>query len=174
MVNNSRSYSRVNTYMPFDIRVISPSESNIRSRISNEDAVLDSFHLPEILDKHLYQWLSTINAKLDMLLQVHNDEFCTMSFRPLNISASGMKFVSRDRYELGDQLEIKIVLHVNPHKIMYLVAEVIRVEQVSFRLNSYNIAVKFIDLTDEIKRELLEYDFRKQKEVLSKRKRAQS
>ena len=95
-----------------------------------------------------------------------------MSFQPLNISASGLQFVSREKFDIGDLLEIRIVLHVDPHKVMYLLSSVVRVEPLSFRMNTYSVAVKFFDLTDEIKTELLKYDFRKQREVLAKRKKA--
>ena len=69
MAENSRKYSRVNTYMPFDVRVVSPGERDVKSRISIDGIVLDALQPPEITDDRLYQWLSTINAKLDMLLE---------------------------------------------------------------------------------------------------------
>jgi hypothetical protein len=167
---NNRKYSRINTYMPFDVRLLSPEEHSMKSRISDDDIVIDSMRLPEIEDKDLYAWLSAINSKLDMLLMSRKDNFCEMVFKPLNISASGMRFSSKQKFNNGDLLEIKIVLHVDPHKILYLVAVVMRVEQLSFKLNSYNIAVKFLEMTDEIKNELLKYDFSRQAELISGKK----
>jgi hypothetical protein len=167
MKKNTRKYSRVNTYMPFDARLLSPEEHSLKSRISHDDIIIDSSRLPELEDRDLYLWLSTINSKLDMLLLSHQENFSEMNFKPLNISASGMRFTSRQSFEVGDLLEIKIVLHASPHKVLYLVAAVIRVEQVSFRINSYNIAVKFLELGDEIKNELLKYDFSRQMEFMA-------
>lgn len=166
MKKNTRKYSRVNTYMPFDARLLPPEEHGLKSRISDDDIIIDSMRLPELEDKDLYAWLSAINSKLDMLLLSQQENFVEMNFKPLNISASGMRFTARQRFEVGDFLEIKIVLHVNPHKVLYLIAAVIRVEQVSFKLNSYNIAVKFMDISDEIKNELLKYDFSRQAEFM--------
>lgn len=170
MKKNNRKYSRVNTYLPFDIRLLSPEEHLLKSRLSDDDIVIDSMRLPEIENKDLHAWLSAINSKLDMLLMSRRDDFCEMIFKPLNISASGMRFASKQRFETGDLLEIKIVLHVDPHKILYLVAVVIRVEQLSFKINNYNIAVKFLEITDEIKNELLKYDFSRQAELISGKK----
>lgn len=170
MNHNSRKYSRVNTYMPFDVRLLSPDEHSIKSRISDDDIVIDSMRLPEIEDKELYAWLSVINTKLDMLLMSKKEDYSEMLFKPLNISASGMRFSSKQRFEIGDLLEIRIVLHVDPHKILYLIAVVMRVEQLSFKLNKYNMAVKFMEMTDEIKNELLKYDFSRQAEFIGGRK----
>lgn len=166
MRKNSRQYSRINTYMPFEVRLLSNDEQDLKSRISTDDIIIDSLQLPELENKKLQQWLTNINTKLDMLLSSQSEKFCEMNFKALNISASGMRFVSKERFEPGDMLEVKIVLHVNPHKILYLVAAVIRVEQISFKINNYNIAVKFLEMTEEIKSELLKYDFRRQKEVI--------
>lgn len=167
MKKNTRKYSRVNTYMPFDVRLLSQEENALKSRISEDDIIIDAMRLPELEDKNLYLWLSAINTKLDMLLMSHPENFLEMNFKPLNISASGMRFTSRQRFEVGDLMEIRIVLHVNPHKVLYLIAAVTRVEQVSFKLNTYNIAVKFLELADEIKNELLKYDFSRQGELMN-------
>lgn len=170
MKKNSRKYSRVNTYMPFDVRLLLPAEHGLKPRISHDDIVVDSLRLPELKDKNLSAWLNAINTKLDMLLLSHEENFIKVNFKPLNISASGMSFTSKKKFEIGDLLEIKIVLHVDPHKILYLVAKVLRVEQLSFKLNNYKIAVKFLDMTDEIKNELLKYDFSRQAEFVSGKK----
>lgn len=156
--------------MPFEVRLLSPEEQDLRSRISMDDVVLDTLILPELENKKLQQWLTTINSKLEMLLSNRGGQFGQMNFKFLNISASGMRFHSKEKFEPGDLLEIKLVLQINPHRVLYLISAVTRVERMAFKVHSYTVAVRFLDVTEEIRHELLNYDFERQKQLVSRQK----
>ncbi|MCD6487424.1 MAG: PilZ domain-containing protein [Syntrophobacterales bacterium] len=169
---NSRKYSRVNTYLPIETRLVSLEEQeDLNARVSKVGIVIDAATPPELKDKVLSEWLNMLNDKMDSIIKVLSSErenISSVAFEPLNISANGMRMTSNKSYDIGSVLEIKLVLPVQPYKILYLYGEVVRVEH---NFNTFNIAVKFIRMNDEVKDELLHFDFKKHGEILKTKNR---
>jgi hypothetical protein len=115
-----------------------------------------------------------INRKLDLLIHmVLAEEFRElMRTTPsdVNISASGVRFISETGYEMGDILEIHFILPMVPLLFIGLVGEVIRQKEVSCsKSGRFAVAARFIRVDAETKDDIIRYLFRRQREVLRKR-----
>ena len=136
---NSRKYSRVNTYLPIETRLVSPGEQeDLNARISKVGIIIDAVTPPDLEDKALGEWLNMLNDKMDSIIKVLSSEhesISSVAFEPLNISGNGMRIASNKSYDIGSVLEIKLVLPVQPYRILYLYGEVVRVEH---NLNIFN------------------------------------
>ena len=82
--------------------------------------------MPEPEDEVLTLWLKAINSKLDAVMNYilfQTEGLLSLKMRPVNISASGMSFMSDQKYEVGDIIEIKMMLHVFHPVALYLYGE---------------------------------------------------
>ena len=167
---DSRRYSRVNTYLPLEARLIPSEETdNLIAHVSKVGIVIDEVTPHELEDKVLGEWLKMLNDKMDSILEMLSSErqdTSHITLEPLNISAGGMRIRSPRSYDIGSVMEIKIVLPMRPYKILYLYGKVVRVEDTP---NFFNVAVKFIGMNDEVEEELLRFDFKKHREMLTMR-----
>lgn len=167
-MNDKREYARVTAYLPFEVRLVAGKEREcLKPRISGVAVLSDFTKPPEPEDKLLAQWLNLINAKLDSIissLSVEREGFSSLTFHTLTISGSGMGFSSRIKYSTGDFLEIKILLYMYPHVALYLYGEVVNSNQEN---DSFYTSVRFIEMTDDIRDEIIKFVFRRQREILS-------
>ena len=95
-------------------------------------------------------------------------DFVSMKFEPLNISGSGMALVTQEPVNEGDVLEIRIVLQAYPAKILHLHGEVVHVHPMPGKAKRYSIGLKFLNITEDVRNEILKFDFRKHRERLIK------
>lgn len=164
----AREYARVMAYLPLEANLVPPEERECRKpRISGVAVLSDFTKPPEPEDKLLAQWLNLLNAKLDSIissLSVEREGFSSLTFQTVSISGSGMGFQSREKYRNGDFLEIKILLYMYPHVALYLYGDVVTSEQEG---NDFYIAVKFTEMSDDIRDEIIKFVFRRQREILS-------
>jgi c-di-GMP-binding flagellar brake protein YcgR len=97
-------------------------------------------------------------------------ELMKTSPRDVNISASGIRFISSEQYEKGDLLEIQLILPMVPLLFIRLVGEVIRVKPVTSYETSRNaVAVRYSQIDSESKDDIIRYLFRRQRELLRNR-----
>jgi hypothetical protein len=115
-----------------------------------------------------------INRKLDLLIHMYLaedfGELMKSTPRDVNISASGIRFISSEPFENGDLMEISIIFPMVPLLFVRLVGEVIRVRAVtSQEAKRYAVAVQFLQVDPESKDDIIRYLFRRQRELLRKR-----
>jgi hypothetical protein len=115
-----------------------------------------------------------INRKLDLLIHmVLAEEFRElMKTTPtdVNISASGVRFISGTPYEMGDILEIHLILPMAPLLFIGLISEVIRQKEVTHsKFGKYAVATRFVKIDPDTKDDIIRYLFRRQREVLRRR-----
>ena len=126
-------------------------------------------------DTPLNQGLWEINRKLDLLIHMFlADDFkALMNTAPkdVNISASGIRFISEKSYDMGDLVEIRLILPMLPLLFVRMVGEVIRQKAVTStpQTDRYAVAVKFLRVEAETREDIIRYLFRRQREVLRKR-----
>lgn len=164
---NLREYSRVDAQVPFEATVVPVEErQNLRSKISGQTALSDFQALPDLEDKLLNDWLKMLNTKLDTLLNLmtfQREGISSLPFVQVNISAGGISFASKQWYNRGDVLEMKMMLPMIPPVALYLYGDVVKVEK---QVNIYNIGVQFIEMDEEIADEIVKFVFRRQREIL--------
>ncbi len=120
------------------------------------------------------QALWEINRKLDLLIHMSLAEdfkaLMATTPREVNISASGIRFISDSQYKLGDLLEINLILPMVPLLFLRFVGDVIRVKAVtSYEMERHAVAVRFLQVDPETKDDVIRYLFRRQREQLRKR-----
>lgn len=167
-----REFSRVDAHVPFAVRVVPPEERpNIRSKISGEAILAEFQALTDVEDKVLSDWLKMLNAKLDSIINMltfQREGFGSLPFAQVNISGGGLGFNSREKYNQGDVLEMKMILPTMPPVALYIYGEVVKVEQ---QINGYAVAVKFIAMDEDIRDEIVKFVFRRQREILREKRR---
>ncbi|MCX7724979.1 MAG: PilZ domain-containing protein [Thermodesulfovibrio sp.] len=165
-----REYSRVDAIVPLGVRLISNEEKQrIKSRISGE---ISFTHPPveEPTDKALAQWIKFINSKLDYLINLwtfRENGFACLPPTEVNISGGGMSFISDVPYNKGDILELKVVLDLPLPVALFLYGEVVKSEKVN---NGYRVAVKFINIEEDIRDYIIRFVFHRQRQLIRQKR----
>ncbi|MCL0084910.1 PilZ domain-containing protein [Thermodesulfovibrionales bacterium] len=166
-----REFSRVDADIPMKVRLVPPEERNtIRSRVSGGILAGEFQALADLEDRLLTDWLKMLDAKLNSIiamLSLHLDEFCSLPLTKVNISGSGLRFSSTERYNSGDILEVKMMFPLIPPITIYVYGEVVTVNDFEDR---FAISVKFIAIDEEVRDEITRFVFKKQKEILRERR----
>jgi len=153
-------------------------------RVRSNRLIIDSFlkgkygfpgldETPHTSEPPFNQALWEVNRKLDLLIHM----FLADDFMPLmkaapkdvNISASGMKFISETQYEEGDLIEINMILPMMPLLFIRVLGEVLRTKGLaSFddEKRDYAVAARFIQLDPESREDIIRYLFKRQREIL--------
>jgi hypothetical protein len=172
-LEDNREFSRVDAFVPMEVRLLPEGEhKRVRSRVTRRAMPIVFSNPGGVEDKALEEWLKTLNAKLDFIIDAldpHKDGFSNLPFCEINISAGGMSFMTHTHYKKGDVLEIKMApSNVQDPVALCIYGEVVRIEK---REREYRTAVKFILLEEDVRDELVRYVFERQREVLRERKR---
>lgn len=165
-----REFSRVDAIIPLGVRPVSSEEKQrIKARISGEIAFMGT-PSEEPSDRALAEWIKIINSKLDYLINLwslREGGFASLPTVEANISGGGMSFVSQSEYNQGDILELKTVLE-NPLPVaFYLYGEVVKCEKLG---NVYRVAVKFINIEEDIRDHIVRFVFYRQRQILRQKK----
>jgi|WetSurMetagenome_2_1015567.scaffolds.fasta_scaffold00012_75 hypothetical protein len=168
---NLREYSRVDAQIAIEVRVVPPPErQNIKCFISG-DIALPEFQIPAAVnDPALADWLAMLNAKLDAIASIisqQGEKKSQICHKKVNISGGGLSFDSAEKFEIGDMLEIKMVLPVNISSTLYVYGEVVDVRAQD---DHFQTAVKFITIDDEIREQIVQFVFKTQRDMLRHKK----
>jgi hypothetical protein len=173
-IENKRNYPRVNTLLPFGTRHLDlEKDERLQCRVSKGGIVIDETAPLPVQDERMNAWFNMLNAKLDYLIRLAPAQYeigSSIASEPVNISGSGMMMITSDSFQIGDIMEIKMVLHVYPANVLYLYGEVIRIEETPYRPDVHTVGMKFIGMTEEVRNEILKFEFKKHGEILLKKK----
>ncbi|WP_353685643.1 PilZ domain-containing protein [Thermodesulfovibrio sp. 3462-1] len=165
-----REFSRVDAVIPLQVRLVCPEErQKIKARIFGEVSFF-SAPVDEPADKALAQWIKLINSKLDYLISLwslRQEGFCELPLTEVNISGGGMSFISHECYSKGDILELKMVLESPQSIAMFVYGEVVKCERIN---NSYKIAVKFINIDEDIRDYIVRFVFHRQRQLIRQKR----
>jgi hypothetical protein len=170
---NDREYSRVDTYLSLQVNRVPPGETeNLRSRTSQEFLGVSFPPLPDVEDQALAQCMQIFNAKLDAILKalsLQGQEMGAPQVSPVNISGSGLRFYSSERFVVGDVLEIRFLLPAQPDVLFYVYGHVVRSEPSS--CDRHNVCVNFTVIDEDIRAKIVKFVFEKQREQLRQKRR---
>ncbi len=168
---NLREYSRVDAYLPIQVRKVPEEErDHVRCRFPGQSILPEFAKPPEVEDKVLSDWLVMLNTKLEYIintLQLNREGFAALPFQYINISGGGMNFGYTDPLEPGELLEIKTVLYMMHPISVYLYGEVISSKQ---RKNDFRTAVRFVYIDEPIRDEIVRFVFERQREMIRKKR----
>jgi hypothetical protein len=171
--DDKRKYPRMNTILPYEARLVPRADGKERQcRVSRGDVVIDNLVPQDVEDERLNMWLHMINAKLDYLISCDPPEQAAssfMAFEPLEVSGSGMMIEMAEGVQLGDTLEIRIVLQSYPAKILHLYGEVVRVDENPLRPDLKKVGLNFLNLNEEVRNEITKFDFKKHRQRLKEK-----
>ena len=154
-------------------------------RMRSNKLIIDSFlkgkygypgadEVPYTKESPYNQALWEINRKLDLPIHMYLAEdfkdLMSTSPRDINISASGIRFITDESFEEGDLLEVSMILPMVPLLFIRFVGEVIRMKSVtSYETARYAVAVRFLHVDQESRDDVIRYLFRRQRELLRMR-----
>jgi hypothetical protein len=160
-----RSYARRSTIMPFEVRRLQPEEAAaLRCRISQNELIIDATSPISVQDERLFKYLNMLNTKIDYLvaaLAQAEKSIPSIYFEPVNMSGSGMSLLTKEKFTPGDAIEVRMVIQVYPSKILYLVGAVVRIKETQRDEGTYMAAIKFLNMDEEVRKEILNFDFEK-------------
>ncbi|MCX7982176.1 MAG: PilZ domain-containing protein [Syntrophales bacterium] len=169
--DNRREFCRVDASLPFTYRILTGEEAKAvpcRSLIFSGAVTRPS--LPELDNTALGEWLKVINAKLDEIIQLltlNQTGFTSLPFRPINISASGLCFKSDRQIEPGTIIEAQLILTGATPLPLFLVGEVVLSEKEE---TGYRTAMKFINIDESIRNDIIRFVFAREREILREKK----
>ncbi len=170
-----RSFFRVDDAFPVKIKRVgklSVRSPGFLSRLS--DKKIDEMGTG-YQENDLVPLLQEINNKLDFLLNtlvlkeagVLNEEAGAV-----NVSASGIRFEIDEKFEPGDTVELKMLLPSYPPVAVLTFGEVTRVKVIEREGSSvYDTAIEFVEMTDEVREEIIRYTLRRQREIIRKQRK---
>jgi len=168
---NAREYSRVDAYLPVQVRRVPEEErDHVRCRFPGQSILPEFATPPEVEDKVLSDWLVMLNTKLEYIintLQLNREGFAAMPFQNINISGGGMSFGFQEQVNPGELLEIKTVLYMMHPISVYLYGEVVSSRETK---NDYRISLRFVQIDDPVRDEIVRFVFEMQREVIRKKR----
>jgi hypothetical protein len=168
----AREFSRVDANIPLASRLVPPDENkDLRPRVMGQIDTAEFRSLPDVEDKALNNWMKMLNAKLDAIINMitfQREGFSSLPFTNVNISGGGLSFYSKDWYNVGDILELKMLLPLMPPTALYLYGKVMKVEKPA---EGYLIGVKFLDLDEDIQDLIVRFVFQRQRDILREKRK---
>ena len=154
--SNTRESFRVDDVVPMVVRKVDENEPlNVSRSIPFFDAgVIESESPDEDVNPKLWQMLVNIHTMLGMVLErldLETAGFLRSEKKRVNMSATGMRFQTKERYAAGDELEIKMLLPARPPFGVLVYGHIIRVDDMGGGENE--IALRFSDISDELRDE---------------------
>jgi len=104
-------------------------QSGLLQNLAGSDAFSEDGG-PGRLNPDVARALELIETKLNYLIGINmmqQPDHAELTERPVNMSASGMRFTTDERYKVGDKLKITLSLPVFPPVILDILARVVHV-----------------------------------------------
>ncbi len=164
-----RDFFRVESIFPVIYKKVGPHEPWQESRIFTGFGgdVPVSEPPDDSVSPQVWKMMVDINAKLDLVLEqfhLESEGLTKAKSIAVNISSSGIRFASDLTLEIGEVLEIKMLLPANPAVGVLAHGKVVRIE--NMKSGAREISLHFIDLVDEVREVILQYTLKRQRDLV--------
>ena len=164
-----RGYFRVDDVFPVLYTKVPPGAPGPVSRIYSgySDEGIDLTALDEQVSPRLWKMLVDINSKLGLILErlhLESEGLTRAESIAVNISASGIRFASIEKFALNDVLEVKMLLPTNPALGLLAHGKVVRVDEA--KNGAHETSLHFLDLVDDVRDVIIQYTLKRQREVV--------
>lgn len=173
MIDQKRNYSRVETFLPGRLRILTSEEEQSLYYGLSESELPQSMVKPKGsgLPETLLAYLETINAKLDMLLSIASQDRLQKNF-PVNIhvvelSGAGLIFTADRKFALNDRVELIIFLSQVPLRISGAFGRIHRRDEVNAKPAW---VVDFTSIKESDREAIVQFVFRQQREQIRESK----
>jgi hypothetical protein len=134
----------------------------------NTDTTDDESVLPKDPDnKKLYGMMNELKAKLDFIINhfmLEKEGLNEPEKKFVNISASGVRFTVDYAVKEGEIIDIKLLLPTYPPVAVFAYGEVKRA--VLLEDGQYDIALEYLNMSDSVKNEIIQYAFAQQRDSI--------
>lgn len=142
------------------------------SPASDADESAITTHYEKAESKKLYDEILDIKAKLDYIINhfiMEKEGLSNPEKKYVNISASGIRFTVNHPVKVKDIMEIKLLLPTYPPVAVFAYGEVKRVHELDN--NKYEVAIEYVNMSDAVRNEIIQYTLSHQRETLKKFKK---
>ncbi|RMG74076.1 MAG: PilZ domain-containing protein [Nitrospirae bacterium] len=168
-----RSFFRVDDAFPIKIKKVKDKPLASRFLTYYAPSKLGSVST-EYYEDALMRTMQEINRKLDYLINtliLKEEGLLFEDVRPVNISASGMRLMLEEEAEVGDVVELKMVLPSTPPIALLTYGEVVRVQKREENGKIlYETALRFTEMSEDIRDEIIQYTLKREREIIKNRK----
>jgi len=169
----SRDYFRVNDAFPVLYKKVEGNENGRESRVIPGFGVeTNDLEAPdETISPWLRKMLLDINARLGLVLTKLNLESEGLSRSesiPVNISAAGLRFTMDGQVQVGDTIEVKMLLPASPPVGIVTYGSVTRVEKLG--VGGFDVSVSFLDMDDEVRDIIIQYALKRQRKFIRRQR----
>lgn len=162
-----REYFRVDDVFPVVCKKVgrenAPKKTRLVSGIGNEAMPFD---LPDSsINPQLWKMLVDINTKLSLVLErlnLQGEGLLDAESRMVNISATGLRFKTGEKADIGDSVEIKMLLPTYPPVGIITFGRVVRVDKSE---GEYDLALHFEEMDEDVRDEIIQYAIRRQRDI---------
>jgi hypothetical protein len=169
--SENRSYFRVDDFFPVISRKVGSEAQSGASKIFSGYGIeiQDEAFSDETVNPRLWKMLVAINSKLQMILerlQLESEGLINVKNKPVNLSASGIRFTMDEKVEVGDLLEIKMLLPKYPPTGILTYGNVVKVTDKED--GTHEVSLHFQNMDDEVRDEIIQYALKRQREIIKK------
>lgn len=164
-----RGYFRVDDTFPVIHKKVIAGEAQPESRIyaGYGQEIADLETTDDTVNPRLWRMLVDINAKLGLILErlnIEGEGLAKAERVAVNISASGIRFAVDHAVEMGDLIEVKMLLPTNPAVGIIVYGKVVRIEK--REAAGPVVSLHFIDLTEEVRDAIIQYTLKRQRDIV--------
>ncbi len=168
-----RSFFRVDDAFPIKIRKVKERPLASRFLTYYAPSKLSSIKA-EYYEDALIRTMQEINRKLDYLINtliLKEEGLLYEDVKPVNISASGMRIEMEEEAQVGDVIELKMVLPSTPPIALLTYGEVVRVQKKEKEGKTvYETALRFTEMSEDIRDEIIQYTLKREREIIKNKK----
>lgn len=167
-----REYFRVDDVVPLSYAAVNGAGPTRKARVVpvhrfSHESLSHETGIPEAdTNELLWKQLRILDTKLDLILErlnLRDEGFLDAEHTEVNLSGSGIRFVSRERFEVGTLLELKIRLPLGDGIVCYG-----HVQRTSERKDgNYDIALSFSEMDDEVREKIIYHVLDRQRRLVS-------
>jgi len=169
---DKQEYFRVDDFFPVVARKVEKNllDTKASMTVTFSKEAIDRSPPDETIHPKLWDLLVSLDEKLNLILDRLNLEPEPVEAEPqqVNISASGIRFMIKDKVEQGDMLEVKMLLPTTPMVSIVAYGQVVSSECLGSA--GYVVAVQFVNMDSEVRDRLIQYTLNRQREIIRKQR----
>jgi c-di-GMP-binding flagellar brake protein YcgR len=163
-----REYFRVKDVLQLTIKKLPPFSVMPSARfVGYTTAFSTDVNVPsDDVDPFIVRQFQAIHQKLDMLLEYLSLDklgFNEVEYHEVDISAGGIRIITPERFEEGDNVEIRIVFPTAPPLYLICYGKVIRCTSCNLRSE---VAVEFVNMSEDVRSLIMKYVMQKQRQEI--------
>lgn len=163
-------YSKVEARIPMSVTVVTDDEvEHVWSREIRELVATSDDSLPTLEDRALAEWMSTLNAKLDAIIRIlthKKEKLEDLRSRRVIIGGGGMTFWASEKHGAGSLLEIKMLLELGETIGLCVYGKVTNAQPAD---GQFQTEAEFVKIDEPIREKIIEFVFRREREIIRKR-----